>query len=49
MTDSQVIDLARPITAMVDTIVAYYQDPAHEQEFQDWYLKRYGEKAPKGV
>jgi hypothetical protein len=34
---------------MEEQIVAYYQDPEHEQAFQAWYLERYGKTAPKGV
>lgn len=49
MTISQVTDLARPFIAMAEAIVAYYQDPEHEQAFQAWYLERYGKTAPKGV
>ncbi len=49
MTDSQVIDLARPLLGMIDTIFAYYQDPEHEREFQTWYRERYGKAAPEGA
>ena len=45
----QVADLARPLLGMVDTILKYYKDPAHEKAFREWYQKRYGHEAPEGV
>lgn len=49
LSSSQVADLARPLLSMVDAILEYYKDPAHEKAFQDWYQERYGHKAPEGV
>lgn len=46
---SQVADLARPILNMVDTILDYYKDAAHEKAFHEWYQQKYGQKAPEGV
>ena len=37
LSSSQVADLARPLLGMVDTILEYYKDPAHEKAFQEWY------------
>ena len=49
LSSSLVADLARPILSMVDTILDYYKDAAHEKAFQEWYRKKYGHKAPEGV
>ena len=49
LSSSQVADLARPLLGMVDTILEYYKDPAHAKAFQEWYWKKYGQKAPEGV
>ena len=49
LTPQQVEALARPLAGMVDRILAYYDDPKHEREFREWYLKEYGHPAPKDV
>lgn len=49
LTPQQVESLARPLAGMVDQIRSYYDDPEHEREFQEWYLKEYGHSAPEGV
>lgn len=49
LTPQQIDDLARPLVGMADRIRAYYDDPEHEREFQEWYLKEYGHPAPKDV
>ncbi len=46
---AQIKSLARPIVAMAEKILSYYNDPQHEQAFQDWYLKKYGHRPPEGV
>lgn len=47
LSSSQVADLARPLLGMVDTILEYYKDPAHEKSFQEWYQKWYVTKHRK--
>lgn len=42
-------NLARHTARMEEQIVAYYQDPEHEREFQEWYLKKFGHSAPKDI
>jgi len=49
LSKQQVEDLARPFIGMVDRIKAFYDDPANERAFQEWYLKEYGHPAPQGV
>lgn len=49
LTPQQIEDLARPFAGMVNRILAYYDDPEHEKEFQEWYLREYGHPAPKDV
>ena len=49
LTPQQVETLARPFIHMADAIMDYYKDPAHEAEFQAWYLEKYGHPAPEGV
>lgn len=49
MSEQQTIDLARPFVKKVQTIVDYYENPENERAFQEWYLQKYGKKAPKGV
>lgn len=49
LSPSQVNDLARPIVGMMGKIAAYYQDPEHEREFQEWYQEKYGHPAPDDV
>lgn len=49
LSSSQVADLARPLLGMVDAILEYYKDPAHEKAFREWYQEQYGREAPEGV
>ena len=49
MDDRQTEDLARPFIGMVETILAYYQEAAHEEAFREWYKERYGAEAPEGA
>lgn len=49
LTEAQITNLAQPIASMIDTIIAYYQDPEHEAAFQAWYLEEYGHPAPDDV
>lgn len=49
LSKQQIEDLARPFVGMVDRIVAFYEDPENERNFQEWHLREYGHPAPEGV
>ena len=38
----QINELADFPKSMVDSIIAFYQDPQNMKEYQDWHLKKYG-------
>lgn len=40
-------DLARHTARMEEQIEIYYQNPEHEKDFQEWYLRKFGTSAPK--
>lgn len=46
---SVILELARPLVRMAQEIADYYQDPDHERDFQEWYLKRFGHPAPAEI
>ena len=48
MTDAEILEsLARHTARMEEKIEDYYKNPAHERDFQEWYLKKFGHPAPK--
>lgn len=49
LTPQQIEALARPLVGMVDRIRSYYDDPEHERDFQEWYLREYGHPAPDDI
>lgn len=49
LSKQQIEDLARPFVSMLDRIKAFYDDPKNEMDFQEWYLREYGHRAPEGV
>lgn len=46
LSEQQIETLARALVYMADAIMAYYDDPQKEAEYQRWYEERYGHPAP---
>ena len=44
LTSSQVTDLAKPFTNMLDSITKFYENPKVKKEFEEWHLKKFGRK-----
>ena len=42
LTDSQVTDLAKPFTGMLDSISKFYENPNNKKGFREWHLKKFG-------
>lgn len=44
LSEAQITGLAIPLAHMADEILAYFQEPANEQAFQEWCMKKYGDR-----
>ena len=44
LTESQVVDLAKPFSKMVDSIVKFYENPKVKKDFEEWHMKKFGRK-----
>ena len=44
LTPSQVTDLAKPFTKMLDSITKFYENPKVKKDFEAWHLKKFGRK-----
>lgn len=42
LTPSQVTDLAKPFTNMIESITKFYENPKVKKGFEEWHLKKFG-------
>lgn len=42
LTPHQVTDLATHFVGMVDTLTKFYENPANQKGYREWYLKKFG-------
>lgn len=47
LSESQIMDLARPFAMNIDIIKEFYRDPKNKKSYRDWYIKKYGCEPPK--
>lgn len=48
LTPSQVTDLAKPFTNMLDSIAKFYETPEVKKGFEEWHIKKFGCKPKEG-
>jgi hypothetical protein len=44
LTSSQITDLAKPFTNMIESITKFYENPKVKKGFEEWHLKKFGRK-----
>ena len=42
LTQEQIRSIAQLVANKYETIVAFYNNPQNEQEYREWYFKKYG-------
>ena len=44
LTESQITDLAKPFSKMLDSITKFYENPKVKKDFEEWHMKKFGRK-----